>query len=313
MRSLRRLFGGRGQRRVRGDTDAGFIEVPPGEANPLAKSWLEPHLAIAPEAPAARPVLWIFLAGSFGRPTRQTAILRSMAECGHWALNLRYPNDWTINGLARNDPDPAIHEKLRLQVLDGRSRAAKPLLMQPHDSIMARLASALKWLATRHPEGGWNQFVGSAEPHWDRIAAAGHSQGGGHAAILAREITLQRVVMLASPHDLLPNGSPAPWMLDTGMTPMDRYFGFAHTEDHGFAKIDVAWQALEMDRPHGIAQVDGHDAPYGGARALVTSQKVPEGRYHGSVAVDRFTPMGASGEPIYAAVWEYLFSLCKSE
>ena len=208
--SVIRSFGPR--QRDPGSEDVILFDVPPLATEPLLTNWLDPHIVAAPGVPASRPYLWIFLGGSFGKPQRQVSIIHHIASIGHWAINLRYPNDWTIGRLSRRSASYHIHEALRLQILDGRPRSG--LLDFPAaDCILNRLHKLLLWLAQRYPEQSWPEFLEGGEPRWDRIAVAGHSQGGGHAAIMGKRIGVARVVMLAAPADCVEGGEiPAPWL-----------------------------------------------------------------------------------------------------
>ena len=214
-------------RRRLGDQRFALFDVLPHSTEPQLTRWLDPHIVAAPCQSATDPHLWVFLSGSYGKPQRQVSIIEHIASLGHWAINLRYPNDWTIGGLSRRAGLHA-HEALRLQILDGRPRS--PFFdFPPQDCIFNRLQKLLIWLARRHPEQDWSAFLNGDEPRWDRIAAAGHSQGGGHAAMMGKELPLERVVMLSAPADCIGSGEePAPWLSRSGATPPASYFGFSH-------------------------------------------------------------------------------------
>ena len=183
-----------------------------------------------------------------------------------------------------------LTKRLRLQILDGRPRS--PLLdFPPQDCILNRLQKLLIWLARRHPEQGWSAFLNGDEPRWDRIAAAGHSQGGGHAAMMGKELPLERVVMLSAPADCIGSGEePAPWLRRRGATPPENYFGFSHLRDPAIGRILSAWEALGLAAFGPVTKVDTSPPPFGNSHRLVTNQEVPGDRHHGSVAADRFIP-----------------------
>jgi len=48
-------------------------------------------------------------------------------------------------------------------------------------------------------------------PRWERIAVAGQSQGGGHAAFIAKARPVARVVMLSGGWDMSARGEIADW------------------------------------------------------------------------------------------------------
>ena len=283
-------------------------EVLPQATDPTLTGWRDPHIAAAPIRPAATPRLWVFFGGSYGKPQRQITLIDHIASLGHWAINLRYPNDWTIGGLSRRSGGGHIHEALRLQILDGRDRSGL-LRLPSQDSILNRLARLLVWLAERQAGEGWPQFLAAGKPDWSRIAAAGHSQGGGHAAILGKHISLARVVMLAAPADCVEGESPAPWLAREGATPPDRYFGFSHLRDPAIDRILAGWENLGLGAFGLPVRVEQADPPYLGSHQLVTHLDVEADRHHGSVAVDRFIPRGPDGDPLFRAAWTHLFHL----
>lgn len=289
--------------------DDGLFEVSPRATDPTLTGWLNPHVVAVPRQPSATPYLWIFLGGSFGKPHRQTAIIRQIAGLGHWAINLCYPNDWTIGGLSRQSRDMHAHEDLRLQILDGQARSPG-LDMAPQDSIFNRLQKLLRWLVTHNPTQGWAHFLDGEHPRWERLAVAGHSQGGGHAAIMGKQIPLARVVMLAAPADTVDgSGAPAPWLARAGDTPPRNYYGFSHQLDPGIPGILAGWRALGLSALGPLADVDRDAPPFGGSHTLLTNHRAPGGRFHGCVAVDRAVPRRADDTPVFDAVWTYLFRM----
>lgn len=285
------------------------FEVPPQLTDPGLSAWFEPHVIAVPREPLLQPQLWLFLSGSFGKPQRQTALLQQMASLGHAAVNLSYPNDWTVGQLCGRHPDPDCHEKVRLEILDGRRRT--DLLNLPAaDCVSNRLVKLLAWLQRQRPAEHWDGFLKDGDVRWDALAVAGHSQGGGHAALLGKLFPLARVVMLGAPADSAGGrDEPAPWLIRAGATPAERFFGFVHLQDPGFERISAAWQALGMDRFGPLVNVDEVPYPYGGSHSLVTDRETRGGRYHGSIAVDGATPRLPDGTPAYRAAWRHLFTL----
>lgn len=108
--------------------------------------------------------------------------------------------------------------------------------MRADEGIVQRLDAALQLVAAARPGKGWDQYLASpADPDvtkriaWSKVTAAGHSQGGGHAAFLARLYPLHRVVQLSSTCDAV-NTVPAPWTDAAGpwaLSPATAFVGFA--------------------------------------------------------------------------------------
>ena len=301
-----RAFGGMG--REKPEPSAELLDVLPQATDQTLTGWTDPHIVAAPLRPSPTPHLWIFFGGSYGKPQRQLTLIDHIASLGHWAINLRYPNDWTIGGLSRRSTVSHTHEALRLQILDGRDRSGL-LPLPPQDCILNRLQKLLLWLSARQVGKGWDAFLDGGAPRWDRIAAAGHSQGGGHAAILGKHLSLERVVMLSAPADCVEEGASAPWLARDGATAADRYRGFAHLRDPAIARILGGWESLGLSRFGAPVRVESSEPPYENSHQFVTDREVEDDRHHGSVAVDRFIPYLRDGSPAFRPVWSQLFQL----
>jgi hypothetical protein len=314
VRQLRRMMQAASPRRANRaegwlDSETERLSVNPRATDSRISEWLEPHLVVKNPLAAPNGHLFVFLAGSISLPGRQTLLLRLAAKMGFLAINLRYPNSWTVGGLCRRSADPHCHEKIRLHIADGLPSGELPGV-SPHDSIHGRLGSLLVWLAANEPDAGWKTFMHYGEIRWDRIVLAGHSQGGGHAAILGKRHSVKRVVMLGSPtDDCQVSGGPASWLGAPGYTQSDRYYGFVHAEDPGFDRILAAWKALGLTPFGGLVNVDNDDPPYQMSHQLISQAPALGDKFHACVATDGATPISAAGIPIYASVWSYLLNV----
>jgi hypothetical protein len=187
-------------------------KVDPRETDPRLRKWVEPHGVHRCPGVPANGHLFLFLAGSFGVPGRQNFLLRTAAAEGFHAINLRYPNTWTIGGRCRNVPAADCQEKLRLHICEGIPSGLLPGVA-PWDAIQSRLSRLLGWLAAEHPAEGWSDFLVGETVRWDRTVVAGHSQGGGHALLLGKRHAVRRVVLLGAPADGRPGRvEPADWI-----------------------------------------------------------------------------------------------------
>lgn len=94
------------------------------------------------------------------------------------------------------------------------------------NSIRARLTALLTYLAATYPNEGWGQFVAAGQPNWSLITVAGHSQGAGHAAYMAKLYSLDRAVMFSAPGDTgAAPGALAPWLSLPNVTAASRHRG----------------------------------------------------------------------------------------
>lgn len=308
-RSPRRPFKGNRQRPRTVNPALNTYEIMPQATDRAIDNWLEPHyVALSKTAPPQKR-LFLFFAGSNGRPDQQKLIVDLAAELGIHAINLRYPNSWTVASLCGASRDRDCHEQVRLEILDGVDRTAEISVNQAN-SIENRLVKLLRYLHGQHPDQGWLEYLEGDNPKWESIIVAGHSQGGGQAALIAKQHQVARVIMLGAPADYSRvHRGLAPWLTKPSPTPVERYYGFVHTQDPAVQKIKEAWKSLGMDAAGAIVNVDTEPPPYQGSQQLTTSANPAQaGKYHGSVATDRTTPRLPDGQLLFADVWRYLIT-----
>lgn len=208
----------------------------------------------------ARGQLLVFLNGSGGTPLSGAAGLErswygiARAEGLH-VLGVSYRSGAAVGTLCQGDDacfEPTRVSQVTGVLQPGAANALSDLLVD--EGIEVRLASALRELARRDPAGGWADFLeppdgGATEVRWERLFVSGHSQGGGHAALLGKRHLVARVLMLASPCDALRDGQPAAWLSDaTGWAtdPSTRFFGLWAQGDGTCAAAPAAWERLGM-------------------------------------------------------------------
>lgn len=289
-------------------------EVAPAATDPAIRTALEPHIAINPSpAVAARGRLFVFLPGTGATPAVYRLIVRTAASRGVHAIGLNYPNDRAVGTLCNDSPEPDCHGQVRGEVFTGEDLS--PLVsVAPAESIASRLARLLATLHAQFPAEGWDQYLAGGEPDWSRILIAGHSQGGGHAAYIAKRKSVDRAIYFSSPGDWRSGTAlPARWVLEAGITPAARQFGFTHLQDPlvTYATAAAIWQALGLGAFGSQATVDGAAAPYGGSHQLVTDAApnptaTTVSPFHGAPVVDAATPRTSSGTPLFEPVWIHL-------
>ena len=286
---------------------AGYTErsvAPSTAAGGLSDSFGN-HVAAAPNGARVNR-LFVHLVGTGGKPPSTVLVLREAATQGLHAIGLAYPNVPSVDSLCSSSSDAACHEKVRLEIIDGTDRT--PLVaVDRANSIENRLATALTYLARQYPAEGWGQYLSNGVPAWGSVAISGHSQGGGHAAIMARDRVMARVCMFGSPGDRSNAfNAPAAWLTAPHATPTERYYGFTHQQDSQ-ANTLRNWAALGMASLGAPVNVDSVGPPYVNSHQLTTNA-VPAlaGEYHGSVVVDRTTPLGVDGRAVFAPVWRQM-------
>lgn len=284
--------------------------ISPVDTDPAIDDWLEPHFVALDATVPSRGRLLVFFPGSGALPSQYTEFVRFAAGLGFHAIGLRYPNSWSVNfDLCGFSSDPNCHERVRSEILDGGDSSAL-IDVSPANCITNRLVKLLLHLESQYPGEGWGQYVADGLPRWDRIVAAGHSQGGGHAAFIAKRYSVARVVMLAGGTDLF-FGWPrryAPW-LSGHTTPAARYYGLVHEQDSADAYLG-AWEILGLPEFGPLRNAEETPPPYLMTHQLATGLPPPDpaaqGAYHNAVAADAYLARDEVGRPLLLAAWEYL-------
>lgn len=135
---------------------------------------------------------------------------------------------------------------------------------QPQDAIVHRLSKLLQQLTATRKDEHWDQYLNAdGSPRWERIAVAGQSQGGGHAAFIAKTRAVARVVMLSGGWDMSAPGEIADWYAKPSATPPERWYAAYHVEEPTARTMAEISRTLKV--PAG--NVGALDMPVRGARA----------------------------------------------
>jgi hypothetical protein len=283
------------------------IRVSPATTNAAITSFTADHYVYVPlDAPERGTRIMLLLPGTGGAPSNARDIAQIAARQGYRAIGLMYVDDRAVVNECVADADLDCMAHMREEIITGNA-------VSPHvdvdaaNSIDGRLASLLTWLAAQRPSEHWEQFLmPDGSPKWDAIAVGGLSQGGGHAAYIARLRVVPRVVMFGAPADGY-DGAPAPWM-QIGATPAERYYGFHHQRDP-FTSIDANWIALGLPSFGAAVDVTASTSDFRGSHMFTTDLLPATGTYahaHPSVFGDAVTPRRSNGSPMFEGVWRYL-------
>ena len=283
--------------------------IRPSEANSAITSFDEPHYIWVPGSPpTSERRMMLLLAGTGGSPANAQLIGHLAAVQGYSVIALMYPDDLAVVTACANDPAPDCMALMREEIILGTS-VSSHVSVDPPNSIAGRLRDVVQLLASRFPEEGWSEFLANGELRWSAIAVGGLSQGGGHAAYIAKIRNVPRVVMFGAPADGY-SGAPAPWMT-RGATPPANYYGFRHQRDP-FTSITPNWLALGLDQFGPAVRVEDANASYGGSHMLITDRLPATGSYadaHPSVYGDIATPKLPTGTPLFESAWRYLLGM----
>ncbi|MFO8036640.1 MAG: hypothetical protein R6U57_08475 [Anaerolineales bacterium] len=287
-------------------------EILPSDTDPAIMGWNEPHYVCHPGTPNPESArLFVFLPGTGATPDYYTHLMEASAEAGLYVIDLRYPNDKSVNlQLCPRDPDPNCHEKIRAEIVEGDALSPR-VTVDPANSIEGRLRSALLHLREAFPGEGWEQFLnGKDEVVWSSVVVSGHSQGGGHATYLAYLHHVDHAVLFSWAD--VRRGDLAPWLVENpSQTPPEDYYLFWHEGDEGVARFQgELMRVLGIDTFGEPVMVDTSEPPYQGSHALIATIPPPAGeRAHNTHVADKALIFNAEGEPIYEGVWQYLLTL----
>jgi pimeloyl-ACP methyl ester carboxylesterase len=220
-----------------------------------------------------------------------------------------YPNDVPA-AVCQDDEDEGCFEKFRREIISGGDLDAR-VTVDRTNSIENRFLRLIRWLAANRADEGWRQFLAEDAVAWSRIALAGHSQGGGHAQLMAKDHAVARVVVLGSPKDYSRrHGRPAAWY-GGGATPAKRMFALVHRQDTQAISFAEQMENLRASGLTAAADVDALAPPYGNARALTTDQPgspVNSALAHLGLVFDFMLPRGSGGQLLYRPVWNYMLT-----
>ena len=289
------------------DNQITVCQVSPQLTDARIDNWLDPHYVAFQNNCDRRPQLFLYLGGSFGKPGQQKMFLKEVINLGFIVINLNYPNSWTIASLCQNHRNLHCHYQRRRAVIYGQNTGGK-IIIDHANSLENRLYKLLTFLAGNVPQIPWLDYLDGEQIKWESIMIAGHSQGGGHAALIGIENLVSRLIMFASPADYSQTHEQmASWLFADKITPSDRFYGFIHYHDSAYAKVTQAWKLLGLDNYGELTNIDQTPLSEVYSHQLVTTaQPTTPDKFHGSVVNDAHTPKIEAGKPLYQDVWRYL-------
>jgi len=286
----------------------------PATADSTVTTSTEANVVINPvPSVAAAHKLFVFLPGTDGVPDMYRFILRSGASRGYHAIGLNYQNGPAPVGLiCAISTDPNCFWNVRREIITGQDTSSDISVALPN-AIVTRLSKALTYLSQNSAAEGWAEYLVNGAVDWSKVVVAGHSQGGGHAGVIAKLVTVSRACYFSSPPDWDPVGQqPAPWEMSSqaSATSPVVQFGLAGLQDPSvpYSQLSVIWQGLGLVGP--AVSIDGNTS-FRGSHVLTTNAQpatltgVGE-PFHGLTVRDLYTPVTSSGIPVFDAAWAYL-------
>jgi hypothetical protein len=257
----------------------------------------------------------VFLPGTGGVPAGYTNIVRTAADLGFQAIGLMYANGTAVNSLCDQATDSDCFREIRLDIIRGGTNSQPAFAVSRTDSIENRLIKLLQYLADSYPNANWSQYLDvNTNLVWPQIVIAGHSQGAGHAGLIAKLHPVARSLMFADTDWWFPGNRPANWIYATGSTTNELFFGFIHVQDPLvlYAYEIPTWDAYGMDAFGPALLVESNSPPFQGSHMLTTDLPTQSGQtgqaYHGATVTDGATPLQPNGTPAYQPVWHWMMT-----
>ncbi len=279
--------------------------VKPANIDPAISQRPGEHIAYINPAIPPRNQLVVILPGTGATPDLYAQFGTTAAGVGFHTVGLVYENRGSISSRCKNSDDEQCAEYARLEIINGTDLSDQVDVNQSN-SIENRLLRLLQYLHTQQPTEGWNQYFEGDTIKWERIILVGHSQGGGHVGLLARDHVVARVIFFNSPSDFSElSGTTADWIRDDSVTAAENYYAFFHQDDGGAKRVQV-YQDLGMASFGEPVNVDENSPPYAQSHMLFT--EIPSENPHVAVIGDPLLPLDDEGVSRYQDVWIYLLT-----
>ena len=219
-----------------------MLRVLPTTTNPILAEPAVPNFVALDTAVPSNSELLVFFPGTRGQPDCCQLLLEEAAQLGFHTIGLTYENTQAVGTICRNNL--TCYSTVRQNDFNGTDASAYSNVA-PAQSISARLVDTLSYLAKTYPSQGWASFLGGGQVNWNLVVVAGHSQGGGDAAYIAKIENVEGVIMLSSDVDSTSTTPPvaATYLTAGHLTALNRYIGFDHTQDPFYPKIRADWTA----------------------------------------------------------------------
>lgn len=246
--------------------------------------------------------LFLFLGGTNSNTSNYNALVNLAADIGYDVINLSYLNGTAAASLSGNS-DSLIFNKFRQELCFG-TPVCDDVTIDSLNSIYQRTVNLINYLDVNYPSHNWGQYLSSPTTlNWNKIALGGHSQGSGHAAYLAKQFPVDRVLMFSGPNDYHNiHLRSANWLRTPGITPYYKHYSYLSLNDEivDYAKQYEDTKGLGLFQGDDSTHVDNISSPYNYSRCLYTSQPP------GFVIINHNVP--TKNTTINQDVWTYMLT-----
>lgn len=284
-------------------------QIKPSDTDPAIATFnTDSHYVYLNPTVTSKNYLLVHLPGSFGEPKRATLFGTLAANLGFHSIGLMYPNAPTVGSFCSNSNDPDCFENVRREIVEGADYSSS-VVIAPNESVLSRTKKLLMYLQANYPLENWAQYLTTGNDlNYSKIIFSGHSQGGGHAAIIAKYFPVYRTICFSSPKDWRNVTNAPPLWLSNGnwQTSASSIYAFNHELDEHNQQL-IIWDSLGLSAFGNPVNIDNTAAPYTNTRQLTTNYTVPSGDDHACTIQDNKTPK-VSGIPVFNEVWTYMLT-----
>ncbi|WP_222612500.1 BPSS1187 family protein [Undibacterium flavidum] len=243
------------------------VDVRPSATAPEIKTADSPHIVLIDSGGGAGDLL-LWMPGTLGRPHlgAQLDFPQFAAQQGYRVIILSYITDQAVSGICVGKnlrSNRSCAEDFRRKRIFG-DEGFSLIADQPQDAIQYRFVKLLQHLKETRRDENWDQYLNTdGSPRWERIAVGGQSQGGGHAAFIAKTKPVARVIMLSGGWDMSAPAEIADWYVKPSATQPERWFATYHVEEPTANVMAEIYRALQIP----AANVGALDKPVRGGKA----------------------------------------------
>jgi len=285
--------------------------ISPSTANPLVTTFNSQHYILV-DTVMLKNKLFVFLPGTTGSPQFYKLIVKKAASLGYHAIGLMYPNNSDLYTASAASTDNTQFGKCRQEIFDGTDQT-NGVNVNNANCIQTRLRDLLIYLNTNDSIHNWSQFLSNNEIDWSKIIIAGHSQGGGHALYISKQVRVGKAISFSSIDWNATLGRSADWVTIPGATPNSKLYSFNGINDEIFSYTNVQTQLLEMGLTGPAVSIDSNQPPYLNSHTITTnatpatSVLFPD---HNITCLDAYVPKNSSNEVSvnFDNAWEYLLN-----
>ncbi|MDQ6890154.1 MAG: hypothetical protein M3Z56_07750 [Bacteroidota bacterium] len=272
-----------------------ILTVDAPETNPSIELVHSAHIIAYDNNIPSKHRLILMIVGTGGYASGSRAMDSVFAAMGYHVISLDYENN-VITTVCSQSEDSSCFDRYRQEIITG-DQVSEKVEVNKNNSLLNRFNYLLRYLIKHDPDGKWSEFYAGDEPAWNKIIAAGHSQGAGHAGYLGKMFRLSRVLMFSGPQDYLDDlHKPGAWLSKKSATPPSRFFAFLHLKD----PFNVHHQIANDMKLMNLSRID----------TLMVEPGVPvRGQAHILVNdIPTDNPHGSTISLQFANVWKYMLN-----